>query len=95
MAPLPTEAFRRALPALNTESLHKLSALATLALLIGVKTTTSNFWQNGNKGALATIEGIGLTMTFDGPAAKSTVADEVNRGRSSPLRGRSISMSDA
>jgi hypothetical protein len=44
---------------------------------------------------LAAIEGTGLTMTFDGPAAKSTVANEVNRGRSSPLRGRSISMSDA
>lgn len=60
-----------------------------------VKTTNSNFWQNVNKGASAAIEGTGLTMTFDGPAAKSTVANEVNRGRSSPLRGRSISMSDA
>jgi ribose transport system substrate-binding protein len=43
-----------------------------------VKTTNSNFWQNVNKGASAAIEGTGLTMTFDGPAAESAVADEVN-----------------
>lgn len=43
-----------------------------------VKTTNSNFWQNVNKGASAAIEGSGLTLTFDGPASESAVADEVN-----------------
>jgi len=43
-----------------------------------VKTTNSNFWQNVNKGASAAIEGTGHTLTFDGPAAESAVADEVN-----------------
>ena len=44
-----------------------------------VKTTNSNFWQNVNKGAAAAIEGQSEhTMTFDGPAAESAIADQVN-----------------
>lgn len=44
-----------------------------------VKTTNSNFWQNVNKGAQAAIQGqSGHTMSFDGPAAESAIADEVN-----------------
>ncbi|KAJ55664.1 LacI family transcriptional regulator [Actibacterium mucosum KCTC 23349] len=44
-----------------------------------VKTTNSNFWQNVNKGASAAIAGQSEhTMTFDGPAAESAIADQVN-----------------
>ncbi len=44
-----------------------------------VKTTNSNFWQNVNLGAQAAIAGQSEhTMSFDGPAAESAVADEVN-----------------
>ncbi|KQT88462.1 LacI family transcriptional regulator [Aurantimonas sp. Leaf443] len=43
-----------------------------------VKTTNSNFWQNVNRGAAAAIEGSEHTISFDGPAAESAVADEVN-----------------
>lgn len=43
-----------------------------------VKTTNSNFWQNVNKGATAAIEGQSEhTMTFNGPAAESAIADQV------------------
>jgi len=58
--------------------------LATGPVLAGeiaviVKTTNSNFWQNVNKGASAAIEGQSEhTMTFDGPAAESAIADQVN-----------------
>lgn len=44
-----------------------------------VKTTSSNFWQNVNRGAQAAIEGLdGYTMTFDGPASESDIAAQVN-----------------
>jgi len=44
-----------------------------------VKTTNSNFWQNVNKGASAAIEGQSEhTMTFDGPASESAIADQIN-----------------
>jgi ribose transport system substrate-binding protein len=44
-----------------------------------VKTTNSNFWQNVNKGATAAIAGnTEHTMTFNGPASESAVADEVS-----------------
>jgi ribose transport system substrate-binding protein len=43
-----------------------------------VKTTNSSFWQNVNKGATAAIEGhSGHTMTFNGPASESAIADQV------------------
>lgn len=43
-----------------------------------VKTTSSNFWQNVDKGAAAAIQAMaGYTLTFQGPAAESDVADEV------------------
>ncbi len=45
-----------------------------------VKTTNSNFWQNVNKGASDAIklpELKGYTMTFQGPAQESNIADEV------------------
>ncbi|MBB4267949.1 ABC transporter substrate-binding protein [Roseospira visakhapatnamensis] len=44
-----------------------------------VKTANSNFWQNVNNGAQAAIEHLpDYTMTFQGPAAESNVADQVN-----------------
>ena len=43
-----------------------------------VKTTNSSFWQNVNKGASAATEGhAGHTMTFNGPASESAIADQV------------------
>ncbi|MGF0539416.1 ABC transporter substrate-binding protein [Agrobacterium sp. ES01] len=53
-----------------------------------VKTTNSNFWQNVNKGATAALEGQSdFTMTFDGPAAESDIADEVNMVDNAVNRG--------
>ncbi|WP_196260753.1 ABC transporter substrate-binding protein [Pelagibacterium limicola] len=44
-----------------------------------VKTTSSNFWQNVNRGAEAGMEGLeGYTMSFDGPASESDIAAQVN-----------------
>lgn len=43
-----------------------------------VKTTNSSFWQNVNKGASAAIADHGEhTMTFNGPASESAIADQV------------------
>ncbi|PZX10850.1 ribose transport system substrate-binding protein [Palleronia aestuarii] len=53
-----------------------------------VKTTNSNFWQNVNKGASAAIEEVDAhTMSFDGPAAESNIADEVNLVENAINRG--------
>ena len=44
-----------------------------------VKSTNSNFWQNVQKGASSSIKDAkGFTMTFQGPASESAVADQVN-----------------
>ncbi|AMP02774.1 ABC transporter substrate-binding protein [Collimonas pratensis] len=44
-----------------------------------VKTSSSNFWQNVQKGSLASIkEAKGYTLSFQGPASESAVADQVN-----------------
>jgi len=45
-----------------------------------VKTVNSTFWQNVQKGADAAMKagGGGNTMTFQGPAAESAIADQVN-----------------
>ncbi|GGA42869.1 ABC transporter substrate-binding protein [Pelagibacterium lentulum] len=44
-----------------------------------VKTTSSNFWQNVNRGAQAGVETLdGYTMSFDGPASESDIAAQVN-----------------
>lgn len=63
-----------------------ISALALTAagaqageIAVIVKTTNSNFWQNVNLGAQAAIEGQSEhTLSFDGPAAESAVADQVS-----------------
>lgn len=75
-----------------------LLAASALALVAGqasageiaviVKTTASNFWQNVNSGAQAAIEAQSEhTMTFDGPAAESAVADQVNLVENAINRG--------
>ncbi len=44
-----------------------------------VKTSSSNYWQNVQKGANAAMGQLkGYTMTFQGPAAETAIADEVN-----------------
>ncbi|MBE3636758.1 ABC transporter substrate-binding protein [Mangrovicoccus algicola] len=71
---------------------------STLALAAGfaqageiaviVKTTSSNFWQNVNRGAEAAIAAQGEhSFTFDGPATESAVADQVNLVENAINRG--------
>ncbi len=53
-----------------------------------VKTTNSNFWQNVNKGASAAVEGQEAhSMTFNGPASESAIADQVNLVENAVNRG--------
>lgn len=53
-----------------------------------VKTTSSNFWQNVNRGAEAAIAGQSEhTLSFDGPATESAVADQVNMVENAINRG--------
>lgn len=53
-----------------------------------VKTTSSNFWQNVNRGAEAAIDAQSEhTFTFDGPATESAVADQVNMVENAINRG--------
>lgn len=53
-----------------------------------VKTTNSNFWQNVNLGAQAAIEGQSEhTLSFDGSAAESAVADQVSLVENAINRG--------
>ncbi|WP_380058138.1 ABC transporter substrate-binding protein [Falsihalocynthiibacter sp. SS001] len=53
-----------------------------------VKTTNSNFWQNVNKGATAAIEGQSEhTLSFNGPASESAVADQVSLVENAINRG--------
>lgn len=56
------------------------TASASMAgeIAVIVKTTNSSFWQNVNKGATAAIaDHPEHTMTFNGPAAESAIADQV------------------
>ena len=80
------------------KSLKYLIAASAFALTAGmahageiaviVKTTNSNFWQNVNKGAKAAIENQSAhTMSFDGPAAESDIAAEVNLVENAINRG--------
>lgn len=54
-----------------------------------VKTVNSTFWQNVQKGADAAMKkvGEGNTMTFQGPAAESAIADQVNMVENAVNRG--------
>lgn len=67
-----------------------LAAVAAQAgeIAVIVKTTNSNFWQNVNKGAQAAIGGQSEhTLSFDGPASESAVADQVNLVENAINRG--------
>ncbi|OHV83568.1 ABC transporter substrate-binding protein [Rhizobium sp. LCM 4573] len=54
-----------------------------------VKTVNSTFWQNVQKGADAAMKEAGGsdTMTFQGPAAESAIADQVNMVENAVNRG--------
>jgi ribose transport system substrate-binding protein len=53
-----------------------------------VKTTSSNFWQNVNRGAEAAIDAQSEhSFTFDGPATESAIADQVNMVENAINRG--------
>ncbi len=53
-----------------------------------VKTTNSNYWQNVHNGADAAIKDHSdYTVSFDGPASESAVADEVNMVENAINRG--------
>tara|TARA_R100000365_G_C2748600_1_gene80657 strand:+ start:10413 stop:11339 length:927 start_codon:yes stop_codon:yes gene_type:complete len=55
------------------------AAVMAQEIAVIVKTTSSNFWQNVNRGAQAGMEGLdGYTMSFDGPASESDIAAQVN-----------------
>lgn len=45
-----------------------------------VKTVNSTFWQNVQKGADSAAKGLpeGTTISFNGPASESAIADQVN-----------------
>lgn len=63
------------------------TALAQEVAVI-VKTTSSNFWQNVNRGAQAGMEGLAdYTMSFDGPASESDIAAQVNMVDNAVNRG--------
>lgn len=70
------------------KSLIMMSTIAVLAMpatasaqeiAVIVKTTSSNFWQNVNRGAEAAIaQHEDYTMSFDGPASETDIAAQVN-----------------
>jgi ribose transport system substrate-binding protein len=60
-------------------ALWSVSSVQAGEIAVIVKTVNSTFWQNVQKGADAAIKGVdGHTMTFQGPAAESAIADQVN-----------------
>ncbi|MBD8893237.1 ABC transporter substrate-binding protein [Roseibium litorale] len=82
--------MKKLITAAMTVSALALSTGASQAgeIAVIVKTTNSNFWQNVNKGASAAIEGQkDHTMTFNGPASESAVADQVNLVENAVNRG--------
>jgi ribose transport system substrate-binding protein len=72
-------------------SVIMLSAASVQAAEIAVivKTVNSTFWQNVQKGADAAMKevGSGNTMTFQGPASESAIADQVNMVENAVNRG--------
>ncbi|RYH12270.1 ABC transporter substrate-binding protein [Tropicimonas sp. IMCC6043] len=78
---------------LSTALTAGILALAPFAASAGeiaviVKTTNSNFWQNVNKGASAAMEGVSEhEMTFNGPAAETQIAEQVNMVDNAVNRG--------
>jgi len=55
------------------------SMAANSEIAVIVKSSNSNYWQNVQKGAQAAAKDLpNATVTFQGPASESAVADEVN-----------------
>ena len=53
-----------------------------------VKTANATFWQNVQKGADAAMKDVqGYSMTFQGPASESAIADQVNMVDNAVNRG--------
>ncbi|WP_313612407.1 ABC transporter substrate-binding protein [Agrobacterium sp.] len=60
-------------------ALWSVSAVQAGEIAVIVKTVNSTFWQNVQKGADAAIKDLnGHTITFQGPASESAIADQVN-----------------
>jgi ribose transport system substrate-binding protein len=60
-------------------ALWSVSTVQAGEIAVIVKTVNSTFWQNVQKGADAAIKDVkGHTMTFQGPASESAIADQVN-----------------
>ncbi|MFN3364331.1 MAG: ABC transporter substrate-binding protein [Allorhizobium sp.] len=69
-------------------SLGALSAAQAGEIAVIVKTVNSTFWQNVQKGADAAMKDASdHTMTFQGPAAESAIADQVNMVENAVNRG--------
>lgn len=76
-----------ALAGIISLSFAPVSAMAQEIAVI-VKTTSSNFWQNVNRGAQAGMEGLDeYTMSFDGPATESDISAQVNMVENAINRG--------
>ncbi|ASJ72004.1 ABC transporter substrate-binding protein [Granulosicoccus antarcticus] len=75
--------------ALATGVLAAATSIASAGeIAVIVKTTNSSFWQNVNKGATAAIANHGdHTMTFNGPASESAIADQVSLVENAINRG--------
>lgn len=55
------------------------AAVAAPEIAVIVKTTNSNYWQNVQKGAAASAaQAKGYSMSFQGPASESAIADQVS-----------------
>src|SRR5690606_11053488 len=60
-------------------ALWSVSTVQAGEIAVIVKTVNSTFWQNVQKGADAAIKDLnGHTITFQGPASESAIADQVN-----------------
>lgn len=69
-------------------ALGALSSAQAGEIAVIVKTVNSTFWQNVQKGADAAMKDASEhTMTFQGPAAESAIADQVNMVENAVNRG--------
>lgn len=69
-------------------ALGTFSAAQAGEIAVIVKTVNSTFWQNVQKGADAAMEDVSEhTMTFQGPASESAIADQVNMVENAVNRG--------
>jgi ribose transport system substrate-binding protein len=81
--------MRRMLGALLIGGVMALMPARAAEIAVIVKTVNSTFWQNVQKGAEAAIkaEPGGHTLTVQGPASESAVADQVNMVENAVTRG--------